>query len=172
MNLYPAISPVQKCLSFGRASFKSWDRKWPWRHGFLNPWLVGRLDYFGFMKCMKFTTLNSGGGVIFPQLPLENNLKNNFESNLKNICISSLYTATPFNNFRISSILQAIWLPPWGCPSKGQFLSQWPSVWALCDSRHALLERERYFLAKNGDDFWKMRSFNDWCDWWNVDIVW
>lgn len=58
----------------------------------------------------------------------ENNLRNNFENSLKNVCISSLYIATPFKNFRISSILQAIWLPPWGCPSKGQFLSQWPSV--------------------------------------------
>ena len=144
-----SLHSVPTCLSFSRASFKSWDRKWPWRHGFLNPWLVGWLD-------IKFTTLNSGGGI-FPQLPFENNLKNN----LKNICISSLYTATPLQKFRISSILQAIWLPPWGCPSKGQFLSQWPNVWALCDSRHALSERERYFLAKNGDDFWKTISFKD-----------
>lgn len=120
--------------------------------------------YFGFIKFTKFTTMNSGAGVIFPQLPFENNLKNN----LKNICISSLYTATPFKNFRISSILQAIWLPPWGCPSKGQFPSQWPSVWALCDSRHALLERERYFLAKNGDDFWKKRDLLKINGWWRL----
>ena len=50
MNYTPYFT-CPKSLWFSRASSKSWDRKW---HGHgdvgMNPWLVGRLDSFGFMK--------------------------------------------------------------------------------------------------------------------------
>ena len=171
MNLYPPISPVPTCLSFetgnGHGDIGFWTPGWSDDSTTLVSWNAWNSPLWIQVLVLFFP-------LIFQKKKLknnfENNLRNNFENSLKNVCISSLYIATPFKNFRISSILQAIWLPPWGCPSKGQFLSQWPSVWALCDSRHALLERERYFFGQKTVMIFGKRDLLKINGWWR--LIW